>query len=109
MGNCEICTNETCIKYKIYIAILNNNHKCVEKIPHSINQNLMNDEEECLNCNSYEGFYCISNKTSVCLLFTNLNSYYSYSYTKKNITCWERCNNTFNNCIRCNLEHKCIQ
>ena len=97
--DCLKCTSETCTKCKESNAFVNKNNNCVKNITHCKKQNENNDVSECLQCD--ENYYCLGSDTERCVRINNINLYYSYSYTSNNIQCYEMCNNTFSNCVKC--------
>ena len=104
--DCEKCNNVTCTKCKYDNTFINKNHNCVKNITHCKVQNELKDVSECLTCD--DGFHCLRNDTSNCQIIININEfYYSYNYTENNIRCYERCNNTFQNCVKC-TEKGCL-
>ena len=102
--NCEKCNRASCyecIKNATYI--INNQGNCIEKIDYCKNQNKDVEYKQCLECDNQ--YYCIQNDTLNCRKVENISLYYSYKYITiddKEINCFERCNNTFKNCLKCN-------
>ena len=101
--NCEKCNKTSCyecIKNATYI--INNQGNCIEKIDYCKNQNKDVEYKQCLECDNQ--YYCIQNNTLNCRKVENISLYYSYKYIidDKEINCFERCNNTLRNCLKCN-------
>ena len=108
-SNCMSCNINHCNSCKSGY-LLNNNFNCVKKLDNCMKQNLDIDDLQCLECD--KDYYCIRGDTINCRKFdTRIDSidfYYYYNYSHTSIQCIERCNNTFDNCVKCNKD-RCIE
>ena len=97
---CIECNRTSCKKCsddKEYI--INDYGLCIPKIKDCISQRMNVNYSYCSQC--AQDFYCIENKINEC---QSIDSYIYYYNISSNPTCIKRCNNTFDNCEKCNKD-----
>ena len=120
--NCNVCQNATnCEQCLPTHKIKKDDKSCEIRISNCIlydersryfdNENNNGGEgyKECLHCNIDENYFCLKMDKTNCKYINDseLGFYYRMENESDNYSCIERCNNKFNNCLKCN-KNKCI-
>lgn len=100
--DCVECNNITCTKCKSDKEyIINDFGNCIEKIKNCKDQKMDINDTECNECE--DNYNCIGNNKNSCINITNRDFYFEL-----NNSCFEKCDNKFDNCSKCNSS-QCLE
>ena len=115
--NCNVCTDAIkCSQCLPTHKIKDDGKFCEIRIPNCIlyneTYNYTDNETngggigyiECLQCNIEKKYFCLNMNKKECKYVDDyeLGTYYRMENENDNYSCIERCNNTFENCLKCN-------
>ena len=122
IDNCYYCTYENpeiCLQCAPTHK-LDNNKKCVERIPKCIlydTASSFTDDEtnggaegykECLRCSNSENYFCVDLDKTKCIEVNDYNAKTYYNMEDREFSCIKKCSEQFDNCEECN-KTKCIK